>query len=155
MASQIEAIITAIAGFSVTVDSVTPTVYYNDTLKEGGDNAPMRVILPSDVDSDARGVKFANLSAGTFVTAVWNISDLMLYRNVSSGAGLAEVAGTLIRYAGAYAAMLVGKQTVITGARNVGIEGVGISIGAYNFPVGSSTWYYGVEAKYQIREIIS
>lgn len=154
-ASQIEAIITAIAGISVTADSITPTVYYGDTLKQGGDNAPMRVILPSDVDSDTRGVKFGNLNTGTFVTVVWNISDLFLFKNVSTGSGLAEAANTLIRYAGAYAAALVGHQNVIANSRNVGIEGVGISIGAYQFPVGSGIYYYGVETRYQIREIIA
>lgn len=154
MASQLSAIISAIAGISITADGITPTVFYGDTIKQSGDNYPMRVILPSDIDMPNRGARFANIGLGTVVVATWNISDLFLLRPIVTGSGLDQVADTLVLYAAAYVNALVGKQGLISGSRNITVDGFDVQIGGYQFPAGTDRWYYGVEARWTVKEII-
>lgn len=155
MACQLENIIAAIAGIGVTTDSITPTVYYGATLKQGGDNAPMRVILPSDVDSAQRGVRFATVGSGGVMSVSWSISDLFLMQNTKTGSGLNQVATTLVRYAAAYVDALKNKQSLITGNNAITIEAVTFNIGGFQYPAGIEAWYWGVEVRYQVKEIVS
>ena len=154
MACQLTNIIAAIAGISITADGITPSVYYGDTIKQGGDNAPMRVILPSDVDSDNKGTQFANVGSGTILTVTWKISDLFLLQRMTTGSGLNQVADTLVKYVAAYTDALPGKQTLLSGAKTT-VGGVSFGIGVYQYPVGIDAWYYGVEVRWQVTEIVT
>lgn len=156
MACQLENIIAAIAGISITADSITPTVYYGATLKQGGDNAPMRIILPSDVDSDNKGIEFATVGTGGIATVTWKLSDLFLLQKMTTGSGLNQVATTLVRYVAAYTDAMPGRQSLIANNVRITIEGVSFGIGGYQFPPGADfPWYWGVEVRYQIKEIVT
>lgn len=159
--SVIREIFTALAAKSIEVPSSkaygtkTPQVFDLHQLPPVPDTAhlPARWLLPFGVAPvQARDLHFIALGNTTKLT--WQISDLLLWRSVQLGQGLASDAGDLVVYAGRYADMLRTFRKPVQSSQTY-IESVNIAIGIYEYPVQSQKFFYGCSVVLNIPEVFS
>lgn len=152
MSSQISAIYTAIGALSVSVGAVTPKVYalsaLPDTVSSG--NLPCRLLLPVAAMSEGRTMNFVTITRTATIN--WKLTDLMLWQAQAQGRGLEQVAADLVSYMAAYIAAVQGKQALLT---NVTTENLSLEPGIFRYPLAGDKWWYGVEAVWTIKEIVS
>jgi hypothetical protein len=129
--------------------SVTPAVYSQETYLDQVQTAhiPARVLLPASGSMD--------IIDGGNVLASWQIADLCLLEAIAQGAGSREENPQMTRYMMAYAQKIGRLWQILsewhTEGRTLNTQ---ITSGKFEFPAGSSNWWYGVRCNLTITEII-
>lgn len=111
-------------------------------------DAPVRLLLPYSVTTRADG---SFLTVDTILAATWVISDLLLWKPGTLGAGIADSAADLVRYQGAYLEALRSLASM-GGLAGVQLLSIELSPGLYDWPIGSNTWWQGVMASVTVLE---
>ena len=152
--SAINAIYAALVDKTVTTTSgKTPVIYGLAELPESIATAhlPCRLLLPVGGNpTEGRDVQF--IAIGTGVTAMWQVTDLMLWQVSEQGIGLREFAPELVDYCGKYLDMV---RTFKCPATNTALESASMTPGVYEWPVGSNRYFAGVMCQLTIREVAS
>lgn len=114
-------------------------------------DAPARLLLPYSVTTKADG-QF--LTVDTILAATWVITDLLLWKPGTLGAGIADSAADLVRYQAAY---LEAMRSLASMGGLAGVEVLSIELrpGLYDWPIGSNTWWQGVMASITVLEELS
>lgn len=152
MPSAIDSIYTAIKNISVTVGSVTPTAYGLTGLPNqiASADLPARLILAvgGALATGQQAVQFYTLSDYKY-GAKWQINDLMLWIPQEQGRGVAQVAQSLVQYAGAYLDAVRTNRDLTALAS---IEDMRAEPGLYEYPQGSGITYFGCMATVTVQE---
>jgi len=152
--SAINAIYSALELKTVTTTSgITPKIYGLAELPESITTAhlPCRLLLPVGGNpTEGRDVQF--IAIGTGVTAMWQVTDLMLWQASEQGSGLREFAPELVDYCGKYLDMV---RTFKCPATNTALDSASMLPGMYEWPVGSGRQFAGVMCQLTIREVAS
>lgn len=150
MASQINSIYDAIAGWSVYWDSDIPVkVHEIQGLRAYTGTPEMPVRILSNVDPQSNG-------AGGFVTLGktkridWTISDLLLIRPTAHGGALRNSAPQIQNYITNY---ITAVQNDRSPTNQSWVESLTWNAGEFTY--GDNTSYYGINIILEISEIIS
>lgn len=151
--SNISSIYSSIAGFQVSVGSVTPTVRNINQLrtKVNSADAPIRLLLPVSPTTEASDFGF--IALGKLANVTWKVTDLLLWKPVAQGSGIAECAEDLMTYTAAYMEAIRSNRVVASQAH---ITGANFKPGVYYWPDNESgVPYYGVAVVLNVEEILS
>jgi len=121
------------------------------TLKQSTHSAdlPVRVLsLIHKGDATAKGSTFGATSA---MTVRWTVHDLLLWKAVGQGEGLAEYEPDLADYMVGYVDWL--RTNRIQGNKMT-VELVSMTPGVFEWPAGGGNQYYGVDAVLTVNEVI-
>jgi hypothetical protein len=153
--SNILGIYNAIEAISVTVGSVTPTVYDSDELPDIVDTwgVPLRLLLPvSDLGDGMEGrITYTALQKASRVQ--WRIRDLCLWEQVGQGIGLRTIMPTLVEYAGKYMDAMTDNRALMDGAHLDNDTKIEPRI--LEWPDRSGQWFYAVDAVLVVSEFLS
>jgi len=149
--SVIEAIYTAIASERVSVHGVCPVAYTGSTLPNTVESArlPCRLLVPTGSRLGQGSYQRGTMGPRGIATIDWTLTDMVLWRSVSAGQGLRDIAGTLVAYCGAYAEM-----TRLLGGPGWTVTGLGMTAQIIEWPQGGDRWYDGVVCTLTITEIL-
>ena len=153
--SEITSIYDALEAKSVTTtNGKTPDVYDLGELKNSihTSDLPVRLLLPVGDDTRGEGREGAFISIGTTMVINWVVNDLMLWQPLGQGEGLKEYAPELVDYCGKYLDM---TRTFKCPTTNSSLEGVYLSPGIYEWPMGSGVMYAGVLCQLTIKEVLN
>ena len=114
-------------------------------------DSPVRLLLPYSVTTRADG-QFATMD--TIIAVEWVISELLLWKPGTLGAGIADSAADLVRYQGAYLEAMRSLHSV-GGLSGAALESITLTPGLYDWPIGSNTWWQGIMASLTILEELS
>ena len=115
---------------------------------------PKRVLLPTEAWG-SEGSAMERISVGTAnpgALMTWNVTDMFLLQGVALGSGLADFLPDLVRYSGGYVTTLLGSILLATGMT---LNGLTVTAGVYEYPMGSGNNYYGVEARTTWTELLN
>lgn len=152
--SQIAVIYSNLAAMTVTVGSVTPTMYSLASLPKTLDTVqtPCRVLDPSYGPDTAR---FGFIGHGdTVADTYWTITDLLLWRAQGQGVGPLAVAADLASYVGNYLDAARSKRALVPGL-SVEWQSIQPEISfALEWPRGTGRFFYGVVMTLTILEVL-
>lgn len=159
MASQLPAILAAIAGLSVTVPASiayngdkTPQVLYLTTLPQTAADAklPARLIRMFDEESGGATSFAIVFNNASIATLNWRIYDVLLWRKIQQGLGLASHEADLTKYVAAYVVAL----QAIPALTNYGttLKAAQAIIQEINYPAGSDYYFAGVKLAIDVQE---
>jgi hypothetical protein len=152
--SQILSIYDTIAGLSITVGTVTPTVLDVDDLPNNADSwrLPTRLLLPLGAFSGggARDMRYVTLDSITNVT--WTIRDLCLWRTVGQGTGYRSIMPTIVEYAGKYLDQLRANRQMTHTAY---IQRANVTPTIVEWPEQSGRYFYAIDATIEVAELNS
>lgn len=148
MASGILNIYAAIAQMDVVATNFTPTAYDIDALPNAVKSlhCPARLLLPLGTSGENRSTTFQ--SVGRLMQVQWKITDLLLYKPLGQGAGVAGVAFDLIDYMRAYIEAIKQNRALATGT----LVSVNFDAGVFTYPLGTQNHFYGVETTLVVHE---
>ena len=154
MTSTLTDIYNAIESWPITLDGKVVAVRGLDELQNQVTAAdmPIRLLVPYGRWWDVGGEDMTFIAFRDMSRLTWTIRDMMLYKPVRQGLGLADVAGPLARYAAAYV------DTVTDNRQLTNTAWVGQALvlpGVYEWPLESGNFYWGVEATIRAEEIVS
>jgi len=152
--SHILDIYTTLATKTVTVSSITPTVYGLTALPDAVEDAmlPCRLLLPMQPKGEGRDWHF--IALGNTSKLTWHITDLMLWRRADSGIGLEDIASVLVDYAGQYSEMLRANRAM--GQSQAHIVGARFLYGTFQYPDSEQGIDYdGCAVELDIEEVLS
>jgi hypothetical protein len=159
VASDIIDIYAAIEALTVTVDSVTPTVYDLDELPNTADtaNLPARLLFPMASfggfgSAGQATMRWVTLNSITQVT--WLIRDLCLWQPTGQGVGFRTIAPTLMKYAGLYLDKMTANRE-LTIQSYIAQDGLIIQPGVIEFPDQSGRQFFGINAQLTVIEHVS
>lgn len=154
MGSNITGIYDALVAMSVTVSNKTPTVYGITGLPNTVATADLPVRIVEILGSNAmegEGLP-RTIGANPQISANWMLSDLLLWLPQAQGAGVKQVAQTLVEYSGLY---IDAARAIRAITSNASIMSVSPVAGVYEYPLNSGILYYGVAVKVKVKEIIA
>lgn len=161
-ASQIRSIYAAVAALEITVSAsvahgtTTPTVYDLAALPDFADSAkcPARLLLPlATTGSKASGQDHHFVALGTTTKLSWQVVDLLLWRPIEEGIGIASVAADLVEYCAQYVKKI--RENRALGLGQVEIITASLEPDAWQYPPESDQWFWGVQVTLQINETLS
>ena len=149
MSSSILSIYNTLEATTITVNTVSVTVYDADELPNSVPAAtlPVRLLTPlSPFGIEAGAVSSIIPNGGSMPYIVdWSIVDLMLWQPVATDVGIKAHAKELLAYCVQYLDML---KTV-----NISImTSVSLVPDVINYPTQSANWYYGVRSVLNVKE---
>lgn len=115
-------------------------------------DAPIRLILPYSVGTELTNGHW--LTPANRIQVDWSINDLMLWKPGQLGSGIAEVAGDLVRYQGAYAEMIRGMVRMGISTHQVKLIEWRMKPGVFDWPIGSRTYWQGVMVFLKVTEVL-
>lgn len=151
--SDITSIYSAVAAMTVSVGSITPRVRNINQLRTAVNSAdaPVRLLLVTDAGTEARDFGF--IALGKLANLNWVITDRLLWKPASQGAGISECSAELVSYMAAYVeAIRTNRKT----SNQSHIVSASFKPGIYYWPDNESgTPYYGVDVRLTIEEVLS
>lgn len=115
-------------------------------------DAPLRLILPYSMGTELTNGHW--LTPHGRIQVDWSIGDLLLWKPGQLGSGIAEVAGDLVRYQGAYAEMLRGMARMGLTTSQVKLIDWRMKPGLFDWPIGSKTWWQGCMVYLKVTEVM-
>ena len=143
----------AIAAQSVTMTSgtVINKVWKPDEIKDrvNADQLPLRILLPPGADGNTA---VADWNMLTFKNAqvIWRVTELMLYRPIAQGGGLANVWSLLTDYVARYVSTFTTGRKLGTGT----VDGFEAQTAVLEWPRGSGNKFHGVQTTLLVSETI-
>lgn len=149
--SQLSAIMTALSNISLTVGGVAVAGYAPSDQKMTLRSFPARILSALN-DQSGDEVTWLTLN-GSMMQVRYRVTDLLLWRALSAGAGIETDMSLLVAYKAAYYAAIRTNRKL--GLTNVAIDRIeGADAGIYEYPIGSGMMYSGVKIEMSIIEII-
>jgi hypothetical protein len=154
--SRILSIYDALAALPVAVGSVTPAVkdlHQLPAMRYSAD-LPVRLLMPLDPTrtTGATDVQYIAI-CGDITRVTWIVRDLLLWSKLAEGRGLIDFAEDFMSYCSNYVAVMTANRALT--AYNAYIDRFSALPGVYEFPFGSSQWFFGVDSRLTIVEIVS
>lgn len=150
MSSDILSIYNTLEATTITVNTVTVTVYDADELPNSvpGASLPVRLLTPLSpfgIEAGAVSEIVPQSTSSMPYIVDWSIVDLMLWQPVATDVGIKAHAKELLAYCVQYLDML---KTV-----NISlITSVSLVPDVINYPTQSANWYYGVRSVLGVKE---
>lgn len=152
MSSAIASIYSALAAKTVTVGTVTPTIYSLASIPHNAATAilPCRMLLPMG-NNPTGGDGFRFIAMGSSAKVEWQVIDLLLWEASSQGRGIEDVAPDLLAYCGAYVDML---RTFTAPTAQSHLVSANCVPGMYQYPAGAGNSYFGVLCTLVVEEAL-
>lgn len=114
------------------------------------DHTPVRLLLPPGAGQGA-GMSGYRPVSGTTAVITWAIQELLLYRSLGQGGGVAEVYVDLARYIARYVTTFNQNRRLA----HAQITGFAPRSGVYEWPLGSGNEFHGVLMQINVDETIN
>lgn len=154
MASQIQAVYTALTNMDVSIDSKVIKVKKPSELPNSIQTAslpirlltPIQQFVPGFMQSDSW-----NSSLGSGIVQVnWTITDIFLYDAVNQTIGIRALTDPLVDYCANYIEAMNDGSLVLPSS--IQIKNYTARPDIINYPLGSNFWYYGAYVYHNILE---
>ena len=149
MSSGILAVYNTIAATTITVNTITVTVYDADELPNSVPAAslPVRLLTPLSPFGVEVGARSDTIPKGGSMPYIvdWTIADILLWNPVATDVGIKAHAKELLAYCVQYLEMLKTLNVTM-------VTAVSLVPDVINYPTQSANWYYGVRAILEIKE---
>lgn len=151
MGSQLQTILDAISGLSVTVSGSVVTVRSGSSLQNSAElpDIPLR-ILSAPTRASGGKTKISTLGgAGHVMEMEWMITDLCLLRYVGTGLGLPDIGQV---YTDTYISYTNTSRQI--SSNTYSLVRIDLMNGTTEYPQGSGNVYHSITAIYTVREIV-
>ena len=111
---------------------------------------PLRVLSPLSDKADGRSV--TPMTFGGALTLQWHITDLGLIASVTEGSSIEFHKPRIVAYQAEYVNKAFQDKHLGIVPKTITVNSIDIEIGAYEYPLISGQWFYGVKATWTIRE---
>lgn len=149
---SLTAIYTAYEGMSVSVGAVTPSVKGLSDRKQSINSAdlPVRLmLLASSQRGRGDGFEWGDINQN-FAEITWTVVDLLLWEKFGQGLGMHAHDPDLATYMTNY---LQATFDIGGGSTNYRLQGLEMVPGIYEWPIGSGTFFFGVQSTLFVREV--
>lgn len=149
MATNLDAILAAVAAMPVSDGTITPPAYYGATMRNAWEKADLPARIISTINFGVNEAKSQTLRPQFVITVTWQIQDVCLLRPAGMGRGLPDISLNLATYLSNYidAVRTLGSQHYTRGNTRGTVE-------ILEYPAASGRFYDAVVITTDFLDII-